>query len=662
MESQQFTGGDEEGRNYLSSSSDEALPAIVSEKIHPTNNGDYDGNPRMRRRAILKDGYTNAFNSNVPLAGLTSITQDFFTFMMECRWRTLLLLFFTSFLLSWLLFAALYWAVAFGHGDLRGQNEFHDPTKEPCITMMDDFISCFMFSMETQYSSGYGTRSPTTECPDAMFLVGFQSIFGALLQLSMSGIIFAKFARPKMRQQAIMFSQKAVISVRDRHLCLMFRLGDCRKSRLLGATVSARLLQHRVSVEGEKLPLYQHALKLSIDSSGSNIFLLWPLTAVHRIDSTSPLYDISADDLTAATFEIFVALAGTVETMGQDTEARTSYTASEILWGHRLVPLVKTCGRGYILDYSRFHSTVAVDTPRCSARQLYCWTHNYVLFNKNAVCKEGFLGSKNEFLEHNGLVENKDDLPGNKGGASDNKQGVSDNKGGFKDAFLDTKDQGMEEKDGILPDQDNFSNNNNVMMLCSNRLFLGNQVESLANNIFSENNGRLLDTEHKILCSSYPSLGNTVGSSDKNILLLSDNDRLLTSKDKFLGITTERLSNKKEELLNRKDEYFGTKDAFLDQDELLDEGVGLLDNGNELLDNKKQYSVNNDEFYSTNRSLEYREENELTQNLTNSSGPVRKFSAISGEDHQRDLHHSLMSLLDKKQRTRLTTLSEDDLR
>nr|UZS41056.1 inward rectifier potassium channel 3 [Nilaparvata lugens] len=649
MESQQFT--EEEGQNYVSSSSDEALPGIVSEKIHLTNSN-YDVSPKMRRRAILKDGYTNMFNSNVPLAGLTSITQDFFTFMMECRWRTLLLLFFTSFLISWLIFAALYWAVAFGHGDLRGYEELHDPTKEPCVTMMDDFISCFLFSMETQYSSGYGTRSPTTECPEAVFLVGFQSIFGALLQLSMSGIIFAKFARPKMRQQAIMFSEKAVISLRDRSLCLMFRVGDCRKFRLLGATLNARLLQHRVSAEGEKLPHYQHDLKLSVDSSGSNVFLLWPLTAVHRIDATSPLYDISADDLASATFEIFVALSGTVETMGQDTEARTSYTAAEILWGHRLVPLVKTCGRGYILDYSRFHTTFPVDTPRCSARQLYCWTHNYVLLNKG-----GLLGHADGFLEQRKYYP-QDEFP-----EKDNK-------------FLDTKERGASDKEGFLGNDEKFLEGR-VGILEENDGFLPNQHESLDNrdrtpcnnsvlwstNGLSANDGdvedRLMDCNNQQLSTTkYPLSGNVDENLDKNILMRDDN-RLSNNKDELQEISTGR-----DRILDRKNEYLGSKKALPVDDLLLDNRDVLLDRkGDRLLNNKDQYhNHNNHEFLGGKEGAEHREENERVQNLSNSCVPVRKFSTILRDGPERELHHSLISLHDRKQRTRLTTLSEDDLR
>lgn len=109
----------------------------------------------------------------------------------------------------------------------------------------------------------------------------------------------------------------------------------------------------------------------------TEIFLIWPLTALHRIDSSSPLYDVSAADLLKINFEIVVVLNGTVETTGQQTEARTSYIPNEILWGHRFRTLLKYYKKrryGYAIDYSRFNQTVEVETPLCSAHELLLYS------------------------------------------------------------------------------------------------------------------------------------------------------------------------------------------------------------------------------------------------------------------------------------------------
>ena len=104
----------------------------------------------------------------------------------------------------------------------------------------------------------------------------------------------------------------------------------------------------------------------------SNFFcLLWPEIVVHKINKKSPFYEMSADDLPRSSFEIVVIMEGTIESTDQRVQARTSYMPNEILWGHRFEPVVaynKESGR-YDVDYSRFHSTRPVDTPRTSARE-----------------------------------------------------------------------------------------------------------------------------------------------------------------------------------------------------------------------------------------------------------------------------------------------------
>lgn len=51
-------------------------------------------------------------------------------------------------------------------------------------------------------------------------------------------------------------------------------------------------------------------------------------------------------------------------------QARSSYLADEVLWGHRFTPLLSLEEGFYEVDYGGFHHTVPVPTPACSARQL----------------------------------------------------------------------------------------------------------------------------------------------------------------------------------------------------------------------------------------------------------------------------------------------------
>lgn len=66
-----------------------------------------------------------------------------------------------------------------------------------------------------------------------------------------------------------------------------------------------------------------------------DIFLLWPVTVVHKIDIDSPFYNMSPEDIHSTKFEVVTTLVCTTDTTGRLTEARCSYTPNEILWGHR---------------------------------------------------------------------------------------------------------------------------------------------------------------------------------------------------------------------------------------------------------------------------------------------------------------------------------------
>jgi len=183
--------------------------------------------------------------------------------------------------------------------------------------------------------------------------------------------VFAKMTRPKQRTQTLLFSRNAVICQRDGELCLMFRVGDMRKSHIIGANVRAQLIRSRTTKEGEILSHHQHDLLVGIDGENSDLFFIWPTIIIHRINESSPFYNMSAEDMLTERFEIVPILEGTVESTGQTTQARSSYLSQEILWGHRFDSMVSYSKerQGYEVDYSLFNSTTQVDTPLCSGRE-----------------------------------------------------------------------------------------------------------------------------------------------------------------------------------------------------------------------------------------------------------------------------------------------------
>lgn len=293
-----------------------------------------------------------------------------------------------GFILSWLCFAVIWWLICFTHGDLE---HIGDEKWTPCVNNLHSFTSAFLYSIETQHTIGYGSRFTTEECPEAIFIMCVQSIAGVMIQAFMVGVVFAKLSRPKKRTQTLLFSRNAVVSLRDGKLCLMFRVGDMRRSHIIESHVQAQLIKKKMTAEGEILPHYLANVKVAFDNCDDNIFFIWPCTLVHVIDEQSPFYHMSARDLLRENFEMVVILEGCIESTGMTTQARSSYLPSEILWGHRFEQLVnyrKETGE-YEVDYSRFNNTYETETPLCSARQLYefqssgtCWKKQHAALKK----------------------------------------------------------------------------------------------------------------------------------------------------------------------------------------------------------------------------------------------------------------------------------------
>ena len=70
-----------------------------------------------------------------------------------------------------------------------------------------------------------------------------QCIVGCIIDAFIIGAVMAKIAKPKKRNETLVFSDTAVVALRDGKLCMMWRVGNLRKSHLVEAHVRAQLLK-----------------------------------------------------------------------------------------------------------------------------------------------------------------------------------------------------------------------------------------------------------------------------------------------------------------------------------------------------------------------------------------------------------------------------------
>ena len=131
-----------------------------------------------KKRVVLKDGLTNVTYKNISKKRRRYIS-DLYTTLLDSSWTYCVLMFTTSFYGSWIIFGGIYYLISFLHGDFLEENQASAASNAtdkwvPCILETDGFAACFLFSLETQHTIGYGTRQTTTECPDAMFIMSVQ--------------------------------------------------------------------------------------------------------------------------------------------------------------------------------------------------------------------------------------------------------------------------------------------------------------------------------------------------------------------------------------------------------------------------------------------------------------------------------------------------------
>nr|XP_046172082.1 G protein-activated inward rectifier potassium channel 4-like [Oncorhynchus gorbuscha]XP_046172084.1 G protein-activated inward rectifier potassium channel 4-like [Oncorhynchus gorbuscha] len=320
---------------------------------------------KPRQRYVEKDGKCNVHHGNV--REKYRYMTDIFTTLVDLKWRFNLLVFTLVYTTTWVFFGLIWWLIAYIRGDL---DHTDDGDWIPCVNNLNGFVSAFLFSIETETTIGYGYRVITDKCPEGILLLLVQAILGSIVNAFMVGCMFVKISQPKQRAETLMFSHKAVISVRDSKLCLMFRVGDLRNSHIVEASIRAKLIHSKQTKEGEFIPLNQTDINVGFDTGDDRLFLVSPLIICHEFNEGSPFWEISQEQLGREEFEVVVILEGMVEATGMTCQARSSYLDSEVMWGERFTPVLSLEEGFYEVDYESFHHTYPTPTPTSSAREL----------------------------------------------------------------------------------------------------------------------------------------------------------------------------------------------------------------------------------------------------------------------------------------------------
>ena len=194
---------------------------------------------------------------------------------------------------------------------------------------------------------GYGDMHPQT---DYGHLVATVEIFTGMSFLAvMTGLVFARFSRPKAR---FVFARYSVVTTLNGQPTLMIRIANARHNTISQATARLWLFRLEHTKERDQLRRYY---ELELFRQEHPMFSLsW--TLIHIIDETSAFRDMTPDRFTEAEGALVLNVGGVDDNSAQRLYARQIYSRDDIRWQHRYRDITSLSEKGrLLLDYTKFH-------------------------------------------------------------------------------------------------------------------------------------------------------------------------------------------------------------------------------------------------------------------------------------------------------------------
>jgi inward rectifier potassium channel len=187
-------------------------------------------------------------------------------------------------------------------------------------------------------------------------LVTAEAFTGLLAQALITGLLFARFARPTMALRYTSLSSRLTRMVA--RSCFARR--NKRRNELIEmeAKVSFSILDEDAA--GAKRRFHPLALERR-----SVNFLPLSWTLVHPITPESPLWGLTAADFERRDAEILVLMQGTDDTFATRVSSRRSYRGEDIVWGAKFASVfTATRADGRVgMDMARLDQYESVELP-----------------------------------------------------------------------------------------------------------------------------------------------------------------------------------------------------------------------------------------------------------------------------------------------------------
>lgn len=274
-------------------------------------------------RNMNKDGSFNVVRTGEPAFRNYEIYHRLITM----SWTKFILLIFAAYTVVNLLFACIYYFLGTDKLSMD-TSHMHEGEK---------FLEVFFFSSQTLTTLGYGRIAPVGAI--ASTVAGIEAMMGLLGFALATGLLYGRFSRPVAR---LLYSENAVVAPYNGGAGLMFRLTNMRRNQLIEVEVDVNI---GFMEPGARTRSFR---QLTLERKKINLFpTSW--TVVHPIDETSPLYGKTQAELESMHLEIYVLLKAFDDTFSQTIYSRTSYRASEIVYGAKFLPMFSQLENGKTL-------------------------------------------------------------------------------------------------------------------------------------------------------------------------------------------------------------------------------------------------------------------------------------------------------------------------
>ncbi len=305
--------------------------AIHNQQINPENDLGFGPQPVIKNQPLInKDG-----SVNVKRRGLSRFnTADNYHTLIKMSWGKFWVVVLSGYLVANLIFALIY--VLIGMDSLNGASG---------NSTSSYFLDAFFFSAQTISTVGYGHISPRGVVANSV--AAFESMIGLLAFALATGLLYGRFSKPSAK---IVYSENLLVSpYKENGRGLMFRLANIRKNVLIDLDVEV-IFSYNEFVDGKPVRRF---FPLELERKYVSLLTLnW--TVVHPLDANSPLIDILHEDLETYQATFAVLLKTFDDTFSQTVHSRTSYTAQDMVWNAKFVPMFNRDEDGRIeLDISK---------------------------------------------------------------------------------------------------------------------------------------------------------------------------------------------------------------------------------------------------------------------------------------------------------------------